>query len=159
MLGYSKIQIMGNVGNVPEMKYLPSGDQVVNFSVAVNRRYKDRQGNPKEDTDWYRICAFDGIGTACAQFLSRGSTVFLEGRLQVRTYDSKNGEQVSVEIIPSVVRFLRSPRGAERRLQRRGLGSQDRRSENRRAREKKSKATETLRSDISTPSRLQPGAA
>ena len=83
MLGYSKIQIMGNVGNVPEMKYLPSGDQVVNFSVAVNRRYKDRQGNPKEDTDWYRVCAFNGIRTACAQFLSRGSAVFLEGRLQV----------------------------------------------------------------------------
>ena len=48
MLGYSKIQIMGNVGNVPEMKYLPSGDQVVNFSVAVNRRYKDRRAIPRK---------------------------------------------------------------------------------------------------------------
>ena len=86
---------------------------MVNFSVAVNRKYKDRQGNVKEDTDWYRVCAFNGIGSACAQFLSRGSAVFLEGRLQVRTYDSKNGEQVSVEIIPSVVRFLGSPRGVE----------------------------------------------
>ena len=113
MLGYSKIQIMGNIGNVPEVRFLPSGDHVVNFSVAVNRKYKDRQGNVKEETDWYRVCAFNGIGSACAQFLSRGSAVFLEGRLQVRTYDSKNGEQVSVEIIPSVVRFLGSPRGVE----------------------------------------------
>ena len=51
MLGYTKIQIMGNLGGTPEMKFLPSGDPVVNFSVAVNRRYKDREGNQKEATD------------------------------------------------------------------------------------------------------------
>lgn len=111
MLGYSKIQIMGNLGSTPEMKYLPSGDPVVNFNVAVNRRYRDREGNPKEATDWYRICAFNGIGTACASHLGRGDAVFCEGRLQVRTYESKDGPQVSVEIIPSVVRFLGSGRG------------------------------------------------
>jgi single-strand DNA-binding protein len=55
MLGYSEIEIIGNLGQTPEMRYLPSGDHVVNFSVAVNRRYKDRQGTQKEETDWYRI--------------------------------------------------------------------------------------------------------
>jgi len=55
MLGYTKIQIMGNLGGTPEMKFLPSGDPVVNFSVAVNRRYKDRDGNQKEATDWFRV--------------------------------------------------------------------------------------------------------
>ena len=106
MLGYSKIQIMGNLGGTPELKYLPSGDQVVNFNVAVNRRFKDRDKNPKEVTDWYRICAFNGIGTACAEYLGKGDPIFVEGRLQVRTYDSRDGQQVSVEIIPSMVRFL-----------------------------------------------------
>ena len=111
MLGYTKIQIMGNLGGTPEMKFLPSGDPVVNFSVAVNRRYKDREGNQKEATDWFRVCAFNGIGEACAKHLQKGDGIFVEGRLQVRQYDSKqNGKEVSVEIIPSTVRFLGSGR-------------------------------------------------
>ena len=117
MLGYTKIQIMGNLGGTPEMKFLPSGDPVVNFSVAVNRRYKDREGNQKEATDWFRVCAFNGVGEACAKHLQKGDGIFVEGRLQVRQYDSKqNGKEVSVEIIPSTVRFLGSGRsdGTER---------------------------------------------
>ncbi len=117
MLGYTKIQIMGNLGGTPEMKFLPSGDPVVNFSVAVNRRYKDREGNQKEATDWFRVCAFNGVGEACAKHLQKGDGIFVEGRLQVRQYDSKqNGKEVSVEIIPNTVRFLGSGRaeGTER---------------------------------------------
>ena len=112
MLGYSKIQIMGNVGATPEYKVLPSGDHVVNFSVAVNRRFKDRDGNPKEVTDWYRICAYNGIGSACANFIETGAAIFVEGRLQVRTFESRSGEQTVIEIIPSLVRFLGSTPGA-----------------------------------------------
>ena len=79
MLGYTKIQIMGNLGGTPEMKFLPSGDPVVNFSVAVNRRYKDREGNQKEATDWFRVCAFNGVGEACAKHLQKGDGIFVEG--------------------------------------------------------------------------------
>ena len=114
MLGYSKIQIMGNVGGTPDYKVLPSGDHVVNFSVAVNRRFKDRDDNPKEVTDWYRICAFNSIGSACANFISVGDAIFVEGRLQVRTFESRTGQQTAVEIIPSVVRFLGSAAGSPR---------------------------------------------
>lgn len=107
MLGYSKIQIMGNVGGIPEVKFLPSGESVVNFTVAVNRRFKDREGVQKTATDWYRICAFNAIGENCAKFLTRGSGVFVEGRLQIRTFPGKGGEpQVSVDIIPTTLRFL-----------------------------------------------------
>ena len=117
MLGYSKIQIMGNVGGTPDYKVLPSGDHVVNFSVAVNRRFKDRDDNPKEVTDWYRICAYNGIGSACANFIGAGDAIFVEGRLQVRTFESRTGQQTAVEIIPSVVRFLGSANGdRERRV-------------------------------------------
>jgi len=111
MLGYSKIQIIGNVGATPECRMLPSGDHVVNFSVAVTRRFKDRDDQPKEVTDWYRICAFNGVGSACANHLQTGDGVFVEGRLQVRTFESRNGEQTVTEIIPSVVRFLGSAHG------------------------------------------------
>ena len=111
MLGFSKVQIIGNLGGTPEMKYLPSGDHVVNFSVAVNRRFRDREDNPKEVTDWYRICAFNGVGAACANHLQKGDAIFVEGRLQVRTFESRNGQQTSVEIVPTLVRFLGSPVG------------------------------------------------
>jgi len=117
MLGYTKIQIMGNLGGTPEMKFLPSGDPVVNFSVAVVRLKKDREGNQKEATDWFRVYALNGVGEAFAKHLQKGDGIFVEGRLQVRQYDSKqNGREVSVEIIPSTVRFLGSCRteGAER---------------------------------------------
>ena len=111
MLGYSKIQIMGNVGATPECRILPSGDHVVNFSVAVTRRFKDREDHPKEVTDWFRICAYNGIGSACANFIGTGDAIFVEGRLQVRTFESRNGEQTAIEIIPNVVRFLGSAHG------------------------------------------------
>ena len=113
MLGYSKIQIIGNVGSTPECRMLPSGDHVVNFSVAVTRRFKDREDHPKEVTDWFRICAFNGIGSVCANFIGTDA-IFVEGRLQVRTFESRNGEQTVIEIIPSVVRFLGSAAGSPR---------------------------------------------
>jgi single-strand DNA-binding protein len=113
MLGYSEVEIIGNLGQTPELKYLPSGDPVANFSVAVNLRYKDRQGTQKEETNWYRICAFNGLGTACAEYLKKGDACFVKGRLQIRKYESKDGEQTSVEIIPTVVRFLGSARATE----------------------------------------------
>lgn len=107
MLGYSKIQIMGNLGGAPECRVLPSGESVVNFSVAVNRKYKDREGVQKTATDWYRVCAFNGLGAACAQYLEVGAAVFVEGRLQVRQFETKHGgPQVSVDIIPTTMRFL-----------------------------------------------------
>lgn len=110
MLGYSKIQIMGNLGGDPETRALPSGDHVTNFSVAVNRRYKDREGKRVEKTEWYRVCVFNQLlGEACAQNLRRGAGVFVEGDLRVRLYDSKDGKQVAVEIVPDTVRFLGSP--------------------------------------------------
>ena len=130
MLGYSEVEIIGNLGQTPELKYLPSGDHVVNFSVAVNRRYKDRQGTQKEETDWYRICAFNGLGTACAEYLKKGDACFVKGRLQIRKYESKDGEQTSVEIIPTVIRFLGSARATEDEHPRPGQPRSQRKSPN-----------------------------
>ena len=106
MLGYTKIQIMGNLGGTPEMKFLPSGDPVVNFSVAVNERWKNRDGDPQERTTWLRVVAFNGIGQACAEHLTKGDGVYVEGRLQVREYEDKDGnERTSVEVVAGKVRF------------------------------------------------------
>jgi single-strand DNA-binding protein len=107
MLGLNNVQIIGNLGATPEMKYLNSSDHVVNFSVAVNERWKNRSGEPQERTTWLRIVAFNGIGAACAEHLRKGDGVFVEGRLQIRQWEDKDEVQrTSVEVVASTVRFL-----------------------------------------------------
>ena len=108
MLGLNNIQIIGNLGGTPDMKFLNDGkSQVVNFSVAVNERWKNRDGDPQERTTWLRVVAFNGIGQACAEHLAKGDRVYVEGRLQVREYEDKDGnERTSVEVVAGKVRFL-----------------------------------------------------
>ena len=108
MLGLNNIQIIGNLGGTPDMKFLNDGkSQVVNFSVAVNERWKNRDGEPQERTTWLRVVAFNGIGQACAEHLTKGDGVYVEGRLQVREYEDKDkNERTSVEVVASKVRFL-----------------------------------------------------
>ena len=73
MLGLNNIHIIGNLGGTPDMKFLNDGkSQVVNFSVAVNERWKNRDGEPQERTTWLRVVAFNGIGQACAEHLAKG---------------------------------------------------------------------------------------
>ena len=110
MLGLNNVQIIGNLGGAPDMKYVNNNDHVVNFSVAVNERWKNRNGDPQERTTWLRIVAFNGLGSACAEFLKRGDPVYVEGRLQIREYEDKDhNPRTSVEIVASRVRFLGGP--------------------------------------------------
>ena len=110
MLGLNNVQIIGNLGGSPEMKYVNNSDHVVNFSVAVNERWKNRNGDPQERTTWLRIVAFNGLGSACAEFLKRGDPVYVEGRLQIREYEDKDqNPRTSVEVVASRVRFLGGP--------------------------------------------------
>ena len=107
MLGLNNIQIIGNLGGAPEMKFVNNSDHVVNFSVAVNERWKNRSGESQERTTWLRIVAFNGVGAVCAEYLRRGDPVYVEGRLQIREYDDKEGnERTAVEVIATKVRFL-----------------------------------------------------
>ena len=107
MLGLTTSKSIGNLGGTPEMKYLNNSDHVVNFSVAVNERWKNRNGESQERTTWLRIVAFNGIGSACAEHLKKGDGVYVEGRLQIREYEDKDRvERTSVEVVASKVRFL-----------------------------------------------------
>lgn len=106
MLGLNNVQIIGNLGGTPEMKYLNNRDHVVNFSVAVNERWKNRNGESQERTTWLRIVAFNGIGSACAEHLKKGDGVYVEGRLQIREYEKDGNARTSVEVVASKVRFL-----------------------------------------------------
>jgi single-strand DNA-binding protein len=108
MAGINKVIIVGNLGRDPEVSYMPSGKAVTKFSVATSETWKDKTtGEKKERTEWHRIVAFDKLGEICGEYLAKGRQVYVEGKLQTRSYDDKEGvKRYSTEIIASDVQFL-----------------------------------------------------
>ena len=105
--GLSKITIIGNVGQDPEMRYTPNGNAVTEFSVAVNRRSRTRDGEFQDETNWYRVSAWGRLGETVNQYVSRGAPVCVEGRFWVRNYTTQDGrEGSSNEINANEVVFL-----------------------------------------------------
>ncbi len=97
--GYSRVVLVGNLGRDPEMRYLPSGDPVVNFTIAVNRRRRGQDGNMQDETDWFRVNCFRRNAEIADQYLRKGSQVLVEGQLQIRQYTGNDGvERTSVEV-------------------------------------------------------------
>lgn len=95
---FSRVVLVGNLGRDPEMRYLPSGDPVVNFSLAVGRSRR-QDGNWVEETDWYRVTVFRRNAEVADQYLRKGSKVLVEGQLQIRQYTGNDGvERTSVEV-------------------------------------------------------------
>ena len=98
--GLSKVQIIGNLGRDPEMRYTPSGAPVTEFSVAVNRRRRGQDGQQVDETDWFRVVCWSRLAEIADQYLRRGMRVYVEGRLQIRRYTGNDGqERTSVEVI------------------------------------------------------------
>ena len=97
----NKVMLVGNLGRDPEMRALPSGQQVANFSLATSRRYKDRDGNHKDETEWHNIVVFGKQAEIAGQYLTKGKMVFVEGRIQTRSWDDKESgkKQYKTEII------------------------------------------------------------
>ena len=97
----NKVILVGNLGRDPEMRALPSGQQVANFSLATSRRYKDRDGNRKDETEWHNIVVFGKQAEIAGQYLTKGKMVFVEGRIQTRSWDDKESgkKQYKTEII------------------------------------------------------------
>ena len=105
----NKILIIGNLGSDPEMRYTPNGNPVTSFNVATNRRYKAADGENREETEWFRVNAWNRLAETCNQYLQRGSKIYVEGRLSSRTYTANDGEtRVSLEVFASEVTFLDS---------------------------------------------------
>ena len=102
--GLNKVQIIGNLGADPEMRYTPSGSAVTNFRVAVSRNRRGQDGNMVDETEWFRVVAWDSgsykLAEICNEYLRKGHKVYVEGRLQSRKYTDKDGiERTSVEIV------------------------------------------------------------
>ena len=91
MVSMNKITIIGHLGRDPEMRYTPQGTAVTDFSVATSRAYTDGTGERREETDWFRVSAWRQLAELCNQYLQKGSLVYVEGRLHVRTYEANDG--------------------------------------------------------------------
>ncbi len=96
----NKVILVGNLGRDPESRSMPSGQPVVNFSLATSRRYKDRDGNRKDETEWHNIVCFGKSAEIASQYLTKGKMIFVEGRIQTRSWEDKEGKkQYRTEII------------------------------------------------------------
>lgn len=87
----NKVILVGNLGKDPELRYTSSGVAVATFSVATNESWKDQEGNLQEKTQWHNIVAWRKLAEICGEYLKKGGKVYVEGKLQHRNYDDKNG--------------------------------------------------------------------
>jgi single-strand DNA-binding protein len=111
MASVNKVILIGNLGRDPELRYTQGGQAVANFSVATTEKYSSRDGTPQERTEWHRIVVWGKQAENCAQYLSKGRTVYVEGRLQTREWEDREGnKRNTTEINAQRVQFLGGPR-------------------------------------------------
>lgn len=107
MAAVNKAIILGNLGRDPEVRYTPDGKAVTNFSVATTEKWKGRDGETTEHTEWHRVVAFDRLAEVCGEYLSKGSSVYVEGTLRTRSWEDKEGnKRYTTEIVGRTVQFL-----------------------------------------------------
>lgn len=108
--GLNKVMIMGNLGADPEVRYMPSGGAITNIRVATSEVWKDRQsGEKQEKTEWHKIVLFNRIGEIAAQYLRKGSRVFIEGSLRTNKWQDQNGnDRYTTEIIANSMQLMDS---------------------------------------------------
>ncbi len=116
MASVNKVIVLGNLGRDPELRYTQGGQPVANFTVATNESWNKKDGSGREErTEWHRIVAWGRTAELCAQYLAKGRTVYIEGRLQTREWENKEGQkQRTTEIVAQTVQFLGSgPRAGQ----------------------------------------------
>ena len=113
MSGVNKVILIGNLGADPELRYTPSGRAVVNFNLATSRTWNNRDGEKQEETEWHRIVAWDKLAEICGEYLKKGAQTYVEGRLQTRSWEDKNGlKRYTTETVASEMRMLGSRQDA-----------------------------------------------
>ncbi len=106
--GINKVIIVGNLGGDPETRYMPSGSAVTNLTVATNESWKDKQtGEQKERTEWHKVAMFNRLAEIAAEYLRKGSQVYIEGKLRTRKWQDKEGkDRWTTEIIADEMQML-----------------------------------------------------
>lgn len=112
MFSLNRAQLVGNLTRDPEMRYTPNGQAVCSFGVATNRRWRDKDGNNQEQTEFHNVVAWGKLAEISNQYLKKGNKVYVEGRLQTRTWDGQDGTKKNrTEIVCENMIFL-TPKGA-----------------------------------------------
>jgi single-strand DNA-binding protein len=123
----NKVILIGNLGKDPEMRYAPSGDAVANMTIATTEKWKDKDGERQEKTEWHRIVCFKKLADICGDYLKKGAPVYFEGRIQTRKWTNKEGQdQYTTEIVADRMQMLGSKGDSPDKSQR-GNGPSDER--------------------------------
>lgn len=107
MASLNKVLLIGGLGRDPEVKYMPNGDAVANFSIATTESWKDKSGAKQERTEWHNIVMYRKLAEIAGEYLKKGSSVYIEGRLQTRKWQTKEGQdRYTTEIIADQMQML-----------------------------------------------------
>jgi len=108
MASINKVILIGRLGRDPEIRYTPNGDAVANFSIATSENWKDKNtGEKKEKTEWHRLVAFRRLAEIIGEYLTKGSQIYIEGKLQTREWDDKEGvKRYTTEIVVNQMQML-----------------------------------------------------
>jgi single-strand DNA-binding protein len=107
MASLNKVMVIGNLGADPEMRYTANGNAVTTFNVATNESWTDGSGERRERTEWFSVVTWNRLAETCAQYLTKGRSVYVEGRLQPRSWEGQDGQKrYRTEVVAETVRFL-----------------------------------------------------
>ncbi len=109
----NKAIIIGNLGRDPEVRYLPSGQPVANLNVATSERWKDKEGDQQEKTEWHRVVLFGKLAEIAGQYLNKGSRIYAEGRLQTREWEKDGQRRFTTEIVARDIIMLDAKGGGQ----------------------------------------------
>jgi len=105
--GLNKVMVIGHLGRDPEMRYTPSGRPVTTFTVAVSRSWNTADGERRSETEWFNVVAWGNLAEICKQYLHKGQQVYIEGRLQTRQWEDKEGQKhKNVEVVANEMMML-----------------------------------------------------
>ncbi|MEX2032728.1 MAG: single-stranded DNA-binding protein [Dehalococcoidia bacterium] len=103
----NKCMVIGHLGADPEMRYTANGSAVTTFSVASSRTFNDASGERREETEWFRVVTWNRLAEICAQYLTKGRQVYVEGRIQTRSWEGQDGQKrYTTELVAQEVKFL-----------------------------------------------------
>ena len=105
-MSVNKVILVGRLGKDPELRYTPGGVAVASWSMATDRKYKNREGQFVEDTQWHNIKVWSGLAETCEKYLAKGREVYVEGRLETREYEKDGVKRYWTEIVAQTVQFI-----------------------------------------------------
>ena len=112
MASVNKVILIGNLGRDPETRYMPDGGAITNISIATTENWKDKNGDKQEKTEWHRVAFFGKLAEIAGEYLKKGSQVYVEGRLQTRKWQDKDGQdKYTTEIVANAMQMLGSRAG------------------------------------------------